>query len=164
MTSQWKKLDWNLGIKNTSLYNKCYQTHEVEDSFLLTYVIHIYWHFWAKCQKPISSALKNNSDILLKGNQFLRSYNTIFMLWFAPELKEEELLFEEHCCYVCCTLSVFWGRWTSSWTIAHWYCKVYSLMNIARCSLTEAVLMLSWLPLWSNSTEPLFSHDCGAYE
>lgn len=61
-----------LRIKNTPFCSRCYQTQEMEESLFYTYLIYICWPFWTMPEISIISALQNNSDLLFKGNQFLK--------------------------------------------------------------------------------------------
>lgn len=85
-----------LGIRNTTLCSKYYQTR-CGKRLLYLCCIHILT-FSSKNARNISNFCSAKwFRTTFQTESVSKATHTVFMLWLAPELEEEELLFKEHC-------------------------------------------------------------------
>lgn len=140
-----------LGIRNTSLCSKYYQTRCGKRLLYLCYT-HILT-FSSKNARNISNfcSAKWFTPTFQKESVF-KATHTVFMLWLAPELEEEELLFKEHCISMYVILHRDYrhsGANERFLFLDYWkliFSKLLSLwaqVSLVKLNLTKGVLRLS---------------------
>lgn len=95
------------GNKGYSLHDKCFQRDGRD--FLYTYVIYIYWSFLSKnARNTINFCSAKWFSSTFEREPVSKVTHKIFMLWLAPELEEEELLFKNTVllCMFYCILTI----------------------------------------------------------